>query len=422
MKRLVTLLGVSALVATTILGSAGGTAPIYAQDGTPEATATPKPLGSEEGVLTVWVDGDKAGVVESLGKDFEAQTGVKVRIQTMGFGDIRGNFNIAGPAGEGPDLIVGAHDWIGELYTNGLLGDVELPADTLAKYDPVSIEAMTYDGKVVGVPYQVEAVAMYYNKDIVTEVPTTWDEAVALSKQLVADGKVEQGIAIPNDPYHTYPLLSAYGAYVFGRSENGAYDPSNVGLDSEGALKGAAYFDQLVKDGVFRDGVGYDQAKDLFFQGKLAMWITGPWELANVRKEGLNFGVAKIPAGTEAAHPFVGVQGFMVSSKSPNIALAQAFLVEYVSTDSAHKAIFDAKTNISAWLPTREVTLKDDADLQGFAASAADGQPMPAIPQMAAFWSTMGNAVTLIYQQKETPDKVMKDAATAAREEIAKSQ
>jgi maltose-binding protein MalE len=45
---------------------------------------------------------------------------------------------------------------------------------------------------------------------------------------------------------------------------------------------------------------------------------------------------------------------------------------------------------------------------------------MPAIPQMAAFWNTAGNAITLIYQQKGDPATIMKDAAKAAREEIAK--
>ena len=37
-----------------------------------------------------------------------------------------GSRRVAGPAGEGPDIIIGAHDWLGELVTNGLLAPIDL--------------------------------------------------------------------------------------------------------------------------------------------------------------------------------------------------------------------------------------------------------------------------------------------------------
>lgn len=394
-------------------------APIHvavAQDPTP----TEEPLPSTEGVLTVWVNLERAPIIEAAGKAFEEKYGIPVRVQTMGFGDVRNNFNIAAPAGKGPDIIAGAHDWVGQLYGNGLLAPIELTPEVAEKFDAGALELFNYDGKLVGLPYQVEAIAMYYNKDLVTEVPETLDEAVALSEALVKDGKVEQGIAFPTDPYHTFPLFSMYGGGVFGRDAEGNYDPTNVLLDSEGTIAGAMKIDELVKAGVLRDGVDYGKQSDLFKAGKLAMWVTGPWELNNLRTAGVNFGVAKIPAGTQAAAPFIGGQGFMVNAFSKNLLLAQAFLTEFVASDEVQDALFDAAPGISAWLATRES--KKDDDLSMFALSVADGQPMPTIPQMAAFWSTAGNAVTLIYQQKGDPAEIMKEAATAAREEIAKSK
>jgi maltose-binding protein MalE len=47
-----------------------------------------------------------------------------------------------------------------------------------------------------------------------------------------------------------------------------------------------------------------------------------------------------------------------------------------------------------------------DPDVEAFGASAADGHPMPNIPEMSAVWGFLGNAVQEIYNQSS-------DAATA---------
>jgi maltose-binding protein MalE len=176
----------------------------------------------------------------------------------------------------------------------------------------------------------------------------------------------------------------------------------------------------MVKDGLLKDGVTYDVGKDLFLKGQLAMWINGPWELDNIRKAGIKYGIALIPKGTQVARPFVGVQGFMVSKLSKNPLVAQAFVTEFLSTSDIMKKLYEAQFGIPAWLPTRqEVT---NADIDGFSASVANGDPMPAIPAMTSVWNIGNNAFVLIYQQKAAPDAVMKDAGTALRDAIAKAK
>jgi maltose-binding protein MalE len=404
----------AAAASALVLGTFGAAPSALAQDPTP--TLAP----STEGTLTIWINQDREPIVAELGKKFETEYGVPVVIQTMGFGDVRTNFNIAAPAGEGPDIIAGAHDWIGQLYSNGLLEEIDL-GEKAEMFDAGALSLFTYDGKLVGMPYQTEAIAMYYNTDLISEAPATWAEAIEISKALVADGKAEQGIAIPTDSYHSYPLLTAFGGSVFGLKEHGSYDACNVTLDSEGSVAGAEFLDMLVKEGIFRDGVGYDQGRDLFMQGKLGMWVTGPWALGDIRGSGIKYGVAPIPAGDAPSAAFIGGQGFMINKFSKNTQLAQAFLTEFIATDEAMSASFAASSAVSAWKNVLANEVAADADLVGFAASIAIGQPMPTIPEMAAFWGSYGNAVTLIYQQKEVPAAAMTAAAEAARAEIAKS-
>jgi len=392
--------------------------------GTPAATeaptATSKPLSSAEGTLTIWADEVRAKVLEKIGKDFEAKYNVPVRIQQLGFGDIRDQLKVAGPAGEGPDILIGAHDWLGTLVTNGLLSEIDL-GDKNANIDPVALKGFTYEGKLYGLPYAVEAVALYYNKDLVPNAPTTWDELKAVAKKLQDDGKVDQGYVLQQgDPYHAYPIISGFGGYIFGRDKDGNYNPQDLGLDSPGALKGAEEIDAMVKSGLLRADVTYDTMMNLFKTGKSAMMITGPWALPDVRKSGINYGVAKIPKMVNTPRPFVGVQGFMVNKFSKNELLAKTFLTEYIATDETMMQLFEADPRGPAWTPI--LPKIKDADLVIFGQSAADGDPMPAIPQMNAVWDAWGKAVTLIFQQKGDPDQIFKDAAKAIRDQIASSK
>src|SRR5206468_3397708 len=198
----------------------------------PTPSPTIKPVLSKEGTLTIWVDGARTKMVTDLGKKFTDKYKVAVQVQELGFGDIRDQLKIAGPAKEGPDIIIGAHDWLGELVSNGLLLNLDLGAKA-SSVDPVAIKAFTYDAKLYGLPYLVEAVSLIYNKDFVPNPPKTWDELKTIAKQLQDDKKVEQGYVMQQgDPYHTEPLLTGFGGYIFGRDTAGNYNPKDLGLDS----------------------------------------------------------------------------------------------------------------------------------------------------------------------------------------------
>lgn len=418
----IALLALLAVIVTLIVFQSGQAQITLAQ--TPPATvaptATPKPLTSEEGSLTIWVDRERVPMVEKVGKAFEEKYKVPIRVQQLGFGDIRDQLKLAGPAGEGPDIIIGAHDWLGELVVNGLLTPLDL-GDKAKSFDPVSIKAFTYDGKLYGLPYLVEAIALYYNKDLVPQAPQTWAELKDIAKKLQDEKKVDQGYVLQQaDPYHTYPIITGFGGYVFGRDSQGSYDPKDVGLDSAGGLKAAKEIDSMVKAGLLRPDINFETMMSLFKSGKSAMFMTGPWALNEIRQSGVKYGVAKIPKMDNVARPFVGSQGFMVSKYSKNELLAQTFLTEFIATDEAMQALYDAVPSSPAWLPVRaKVT---DADINVFASSASDGDPMPAIPQMSTVWEAWSKGITIIFQQQADAEQAMKDAAKAIRDKIASAK
>lgn len=399
----------------TITGTAVMTA-------TAAPTKAPTPVPAKAGTLTFWVDAGRVQAIKDLGAKFTAKYNVPVNVQELGFGDIRDNLKIAGPANEGPDIIVGAHDWLGELVTNGVLEPINL-GDKASSIDPVAIKAFTYNGQLYGLPYSVEAIALMYNKDLVPTPPTTLDEMISMAKQLQDSGKVQQGYVIqtgPSDPYHTYPYFSGFGSAVFGTKPDGTYDASDLRLDNAGGIAAMQKLRDMVNQGVIKPGVSADVMNSLFQTGKSAMMFTGPWALPDVRKAKVNYGIAKLPKMQDVARPFVGSQGFMINSFGPNKLLAQTFLTEFVATDEGMKTMYNAVPAIPAWLPVRSQGI--DPDLQVFAQSVADGQPMPSIPQMSAVWTDWGKALDLNFQGQETPEKAIKDAAASIRAKIAGGQ
>jgi maltose/maltodextrin transport system substrate-binding protein/arabinogalactan oligomer/maltooligosaccharide transport system substrate-binding protein len=388
-----------------------------------EATATmPKGEPSKEGVLTLWVHKGAVQAVTKVSADFTAKYNIQVSVQELDFGGIRDSLKTAGPAGEGPDIIVGAHDWLGELATNGLLEPLDL-GEKASSFDPVAIKAFTYDGKLYGLPYALEAIALIYNKDFVPTPPATWEELKTLAKQLQDEGKVDQGFVLQQgDPYHAYPLWTGFGGYVFKQNADGTYDPTEVGLDNPGGIKAAQEIDAMIKSGLLRKDITGQISDSLFVAGKSAMTVGGPWRLPDLRKSTIKYGIAPLPMMDQQPAPFVGAQGFMVSAFGKNKEVAKAFLTEFIASDATMEQIYADDPRIPAWSALQAKvaasTEAADQDIAAFAKSASGGVPMPAIPQMSSVWDDWTKAINLIFQQQEDAAKAITDAANSIRTKI----
>ena len=219
-----------------------------------------------------------------------------------------------------------------------------------------------------------------------------------------------------NDPYHFFPIQTAFGGYVFGLTDEG-YNPEDLGIDSAGTVAAFKWLDSMAEAGHIVGDVNYDTLHAAFENGDTAMMITGPWALPRIRESGIPYAVTTIPGEVQAAQPFLGVQGFMVSAFTDDPLLAQTFLRDYVATADVMQAIFDADPRPSAFIPVRDAI--DDEDIQAFAEAGANGLPMPAIPAMSAVWSAWGDAMELIITQAEEPEAALSNAAEQIRASIA---
>lgn len=386
-----------------------------------ETTQAPEAVVRADADLVVWADDTRAAVVKPLAEAFGAENGITVAVQEVNFGDIRDRLATAGPAGEGPDIVVGAHDWLGQLVTSGLVAPVDLPnADDFSQ---VAIDALSYDGQLYGVPYAIENIALIRNVDLVPEAPASLEELETIALGLVADGSVEIPLAIqndPGDPFHDFPLYTAAGGYLFGKNADGSLNPNDLGLDSEGGLAAGAQFQAWTESGLLLPSLSYDVMIESFGSGKAPFAITGPWAISDpdrgFKATGVNYVVEPIPplAGTPAA-PFVGVQGFLVSANAENPLFAQTFITEVMSTEEVQLALFEAGGRPPAHTAAFEKVAAADADIAGFGESGINGQPMPAIPAMGSVWSAWTDAYSLILNGTSTGEEAFTNAAAQIR-------
>ncbi len=318
---------------------------------------------------------------------YEAESGVDVEIVQKNFEDIRADFLAQVPTGEGPDITVGAHDWLGEFTANGVVAPIEL-GDSAGDFIPVSVQAFTQDGQVYGLPYAIENIALIRNTELAPEAPKTYDDMVAAGKK--AGTKFPfliQSDGDKGDPYTYYPFQTSFGAPVFEQNDDGSYRPE-LALGGENGEAFATWLGEQGEEGNLSIDVSYDIAVEAFAKGQSPFVIGGPWMLEQFKD--LDLAVDPIPApGDQPAQPFVGVQGFYVSAQSKNALLANDFLVNYMSTPEAQTALFEAGGRPPALVEAADAASEDPL-VAGFREVGASAVPMPSIPEMGSVWSFWG--------------------------------
>lgn len=374
------------------------------------------PLQAQGESITLWADGERAPVIEELLEEFEFEDefGFSVEIREIGFGEARDELLQFGEAGEGPDVLIQPHDNVGQLVANGAIVPIEL-GDLAEDFLPAALELFTYADNIWGLPYALENVALMRNVDLVPEAPATWQEVRAISEELQADGKY--GFLLQTgDAYHMYPILSAFGGYIFG-FEDGLYNPADIGLNSDGGLAAAEWMGGMYADGLMVPDVDYDVAFSLFEAGDLAMFINGPWFserlIEAAEAGGFEYAIDPIPGaegGLEVGRPFSGGQGFMVSAFSDNQLLAEQFLFDFIATE-------EVMEELAQRIPVFAGVESDDPNVDAFIAAGENAQPMPAIPEMAAVWAAAGDAQSLI-SQGEDPVETFNNAVAQIEEAI----
>lgn len=371
--------------------------------------------------LTIWVDDKRAPAVIESAERFQAESGVTVSVETIAK-ELQTQFVTAAQAGKGPDLVLGAHDWIGNLVQNGTIDPLQMTDAQKARFEPLAIRGVTFDGQIYGVPFAVANVVLIRNTDLVPDVPDSIEDMVSTAKRLRSEGKVDELLALPigqtGDFYHLYPLFTSGGGYLFGQDAQGNYDPKDFGLTKPGAKAAFEKIEELGEkgDGALKRSISAENVTSVFSGGKAPFMISGPWQFAELNKTDLKYDVSPVPAfeGGRPAKPFVTVDALYVASRAKNKTLAQEFATSYFTRTDTAVALYRTDPRPPALIEALDQVKGSDPTLVKVLEAGKAGDIMPAIPAMATVWDPLGKAEAAVVGGAPPGSTV--DAAAAAIE------
>ncbi len=248
--------------------------------------------------------------------------------------------NTALQAGEGPDIFhlrpyaaglkLAEAGYVEKL--NGLNGLNVYPEDALKA-------SRDEEGNQYGVPINLSSTQFFYNKKIFKdnnlEVPTTWDEFIALNDKLL-----EKGITpIAMGTKEGWLLSLLHG--IVGPAIYEGNDFYQAVLAGEKDFADPAFIDSIkVMNDLKKyfpansEGLGMDDIRTLFALGDAAMFPLGSWEIPVVldMNQDLDLGYFPIPskAGNKTVTTWVD-GSFAINANSKNKDAAKAFL-EFLTT------------------------------------------------------------------------------------------
>ncbi|SEN06153.1 extracellular solute-binding protein [Lihuaxuella thermophila] len=378
--------------------------------------------GEKPEKLVVWEnadDGKQIGHTKKLAAEFEKKTGIKVEVLPVSLLKQQEKLTLDGPAGKGADLVTWPHDQLGEAVIKGLIQPIQADASVTGQFEESSLKALTYDGKLMGLPKVTESIALIYNKKLMPNPPETFEELYQFAKDFTQPAEKKYGVLFEGENlYYTYFLIAANGGYIF-KEQNGKLNSDEIGLNNAGTVKALTEIQKWYQEGLIPKGVKADVINGLFKEGKVAAVINGPWAIRDYQSANIDLGVAPIPkAGGKEAQTLIGVKGWYLSaySKSPKYATE---LMKFLTSKEALKSRFGQTGEIP---PHKEIltdpVIAGNPLVNGFAQQAKTGVPMPSIPEMGQVWEPINNAHTFIATGKQTPEQALNGAVKIIREKI----
>ena len=395
-RSFLTMATVAATVSTVAACSSSQKAAGAAASGGADQQASGSSGGDTNADLVIWADQKKADSLKEIAKSWGQEQGITVAVQIVA-NDLQAAFITANQAGNGPDIVMGAHDWIGNLLQNSAIRPVVLSPEAEANYSDIALKAVTYDGQIYGTPYAVECLGLFVNKALtqVTE-PATIEEMVEAGTAAGTELILSQAVDEKGDAYNMEPIYTAAGGYLFGKNPDGSYNSKDLGIGKEGSIRAAEKIGQLGKQGVLRKSVTAANHISLFTNAKAPYLISGPWALADIKKAGIDYQLTRIPGfgdieGSQA-RPFAGVNCFYVASNGKNKAFAETFVADAAKDMTFAASMFPSNELPPAQKDLAEKLRTEQPDMVTFADMSAQADPMPAIPAMSSVWEPFGRA------------------------------
>jgi multiple sugar transport system substrate-binding protein len=250
------------------------------------------------------------------------------------------------------------------------VGKIQLWSDVY----PGPRAAVTDGSKVYGVPIGSNSLALYYNKKLLTDggvsaPPQTWDQLTETASKTTKSPVYGIAFSAVNTEEATWqwePFLWSNGGSLSDLTTKNA----QVALE--------LWVDWVKKGYASKDVVNWDQGDvpNQFISGHAATMVMGPWQLANVKKSGIDFGIVTIPVPKEGSKPVVPLGGevWCVLKGDPKVEEAAVKFIQFTQDPERLRKICDTFNYISSIRSVANQQGEANPELQPFVDQMATAQ------------------------------------------------
>lgn len=436
MKRILVILATVSLAVSACAGAASPSPPASPTPTSPPAspTAAPTPTAPPEPVTIKIVhqfnDAESAKFTEIVAR-FEAENPtIKVEQERNNEQNYYDKLVTTILGGSAPDIARVEPPKAAQYVAAGYAAKLDdlVPADVRSDFFEGTLEPLTADGSLYGVPQDVAVLSLFYRTDMfasagIDAAPATWEELVADAKALTKGDQYGIGLFGGWGAFEFYPWFWQAGGEML-KEEDGKLAPAFNSPEGVAALQ---FWVDLVKTHkVMPEGTatqGEDEVKGPFIAGKIAMFTSGAWSIASLKEvkeiDG-KWAVAPLPKGKQEASVLGGMD-VIVLEQSKHKTEAAKFLEFWMGTDVQ----LDWAKSLG-FLPVRKSLYSDpffqsDPFIQAFAKQLEVARSRPTIAQAGEIDDLFGKAVQAALSGAMTPQEALDDAAQKAAEVLAGS-
>jgi len=374
--------------------------------------------------LVVWhaYRAEEKAAFEKMVANYNSSKGGKIKVTTLAvpYDAFADKISAAVPRGKGPDIFIYAQDRLGGWIEAGNTVepiDFYLDDATKSRFIPTTIQAMTYQETIYGLPFNYKEITMIYNKKLVTNPPKTTGELVALAKRLTDPKAGKFGLVYSYaDFYYHSALMNGFGGGAFkGRTPilNSAENVRSLDL----------LMRWIEKDQILPREPSTALVTSLFNESKAGIVFSGPWFLGEIAKN-IDYGLAVLPkideAGGKPMTPWITVEGLYIAGPSKNKEAAYDFVKYATDIEAAKIMALEGRQTPANKAVYNDPKVAADPVLKAFRQQVDNAVPMPNLPEMTMVWSPATTAMNTITKKAATPKAAMDIAQASVEQDIAK--
>lgn len=417
MKKVLSMLLVSAMaMSLTACGGSGGG---------DSAASTSGDSADADGVvnLSIWSPTDKEAVeawwTEKLSEWNAEHPEIQVSREAIDRSDsyaYENKITTAVTSSDLPDIFYVDGPTVSYYAENGIIVPMDdyFSQDDLSDFVDSTVAQCTYDGKLYAISATESSVALYYNKNYLTECgvdvadiesrtidnPLTWSELEEIAQKCTTDNYVGTHIIMDHGeglPYALEPMFISNGKDFV--SDDGSTAEGYV--NSAECVETAEYLANLIANGY----ANIDPIQDEFLNGACATMLGGSWDVAILEGSAdFDWGVTYYPVSdnTKTAVSPCGDWSAAISKDCQNVDAAGQFLQWLVNSDNTATyaaAVAKPATRNSSYENEAMAEYADGARAMFVEQLQNTAVPRPRTPSYSVFSSKYAEAMTNIFSE-----------------------